>query len=726
LSGTVETEALSASDDDSVYSRYWLTNLRTGAEIRPRTSKERCTRVSDLLCLFENEGGNSGPSCNQPFGYTEGDTMNSQSIILWWRLRACTLVAGSFSLFLLVAHAQGQAVIATVPVGKQPMAVAVNPVTNKIYVGNGISNNVTVIDGATNSTRTVTDPNASFPIGVAVNPVTNKIYIANLNSNNVTVIDGTTHSAMTVTDPNAIRPIALAVNSATNKIYVANEGNNVNNFGNVTVIDGASNSTSTVTDLHANNPFAIGVNPVTNKIYVANMRSSTATVIDGATNTASSIIVPISHAAVVAVNPTTNKIYMPQNYIGGAVTVINGATNSTRTVTDPNAVQPQALAVNPMTNKIYVGNGVSNNVTVIDGATNSTRTVTDPNASFPIAVAVNPVTNKIFVKNINFTVTAIDGPTNTTVNLTTPSSLNSLISPNLVAVNAVTDRIYEVNYGSDNVTVIAGSQASCKVTFFPLMLNVPNVGNVSLSPAAINDFGTVVGDAVLENGSSVGFIRWSNGGIDFPLGKNVKSSLTDRNDSGISIGFKGPEQILLSGTTATPIVLNLKNIGFLASGINNSGSIVGTYFIFDSGRILEHGFKRSSNGSVMTIDFPGSNGSSGLDRINDNGTIIGNFNTIDENSHGFIYRKGSFARLDYPSSTWTGLLGISNAGMIVGNTKVSGSVFPFLYQDGLFKVISPPRAFATIVLDISPRLGLIMGDAVFKTGPNKGFIAKCQ
>ena len=262
------------------------------------------------------------------------------------------------------------------------------------------------------------------------------------------------------------------------------------------------------------------------------MRSSTATVIDGATNTASSIIVPISHAAVVAVNPTTNKIYMPQNYIGGAVTVINGATNST-------------------------------------------RTVTDPNASFPIAVAVNPVTNKIFVKNINFTVTAIDGPTNTTVNLSTPSSLNSLNSPNLVAVNAVTDRIYEVNYGSDSVTVIAGSQASCKVTFFPLMLNVPNVGNVSLSPAAINDFGTVVGDAVLESGSSVGFIRWSNGGIDFPLGKNVKSSLADRNDSGISVGFKGPQQILLNGTTATPIVLNLKNFDFLASGINNRGSIVG-------------------------------------------------------------------------------------------------------------------------------------------------------
>ncbi len=39
--------------------------------------------------------------------------------------------------------------------GSQPVSVAVNPVTNKIYVSNVASNSVTVIDGATNSTATV-------------------------------------------------------------------------------------------------------------------------------------------------------------------------------------------------------------------------------------------------------------------------------------------------------------------------------------------------------------------------------------------------------------------------------------------------------------------------------------------------------------------------------------------------------------------------------------------
>src|SRR5436309_645247 len=61
--------------------------------------------------------------------------------------------------------------------GIGPVAVAVNPVTNKIYVGNVFSANVTVIDGATNGTTTVAA--GTNPVAVAVNPVTNKIYVAN-------------------------------------------------------------------------------------------------------------------------------------------------------------------------------------------------------------------------------------------------------------------------------------------------------------------------------------------------------------------------------------------------------------------------------------------------------------------------------------------------------------------------------------------------------------------
>jgi len=47
-------------------------------------------------------------------------------------------------------------VTATIPAGAGAGSVAVNPVTNKIYAANYRTNTVTIIDGATDSTVTIT------------------------------------------------------------------------------------------------------------------------------------------------------------------------------------------------------------------------------------------------------------------------------------------------------------------------------------------------------------------------------------------------------------------------------------------------------------------------------------------------------------------------------------------------------------------------------------------
>src|SRR5438105_1903115 len=109
-------------------------------------------------------------------------------------LTLCCVVFSGAVTGSLAVHAQ--TVTATVGAGTQPQSVAVNPVTNKIYVANYTSNNVTVIDGVTNSTTTVSA--GAQPYSVAVNPVTNRIYVANESSNNVTVIDGATNSTTTL------------------------------------------------------------------------------------------------------------------------------------------------------------------------------------------------------------------------------------------------------------------------------------------------------------------------------------------------------------------------------------------------------------------------------------------------------------------------------------------------------------------------------------------------
>jgi hypothetical protein len=87
--------------------------------------------------------------------------------------------------------------------------------------------------------------------------------------------------------------------------------------------------------------------------------------------------------------------------------------------------------------------------------------------------------------------------------------------------------------------------------------------------------------------------------------------------------------------------------------------------------------------------------------------------------NGFIYHNGQWATLNYPNALFTNLVGISNAGVIVGNA--TDTVGGFLYENGVFKAISTPNGSSTTVMDISPTQGLILG-----TANSGGFVAKCH
>lgn len=109
--------------------------------------------------------------------------------------------------------------LANIATGTSPVAVAVNPITNRTYVANQIGNTVTVINGADASTTTINVGNA--PQAIAVNTETNRIYVVNFDSNNVTVINGADNTTTNFVTSDLT--IKVAVNPATNKIYVAGQ-----------------------------------------------------------------------------------------------------------------------------------------------------------------------------------------------------------------------------------------------------------------------------------------------------------------------------------------------------------------------------------------------------------------------------------------------------------------------------------------------------------------------
>jgi YVTN family beta-propeller protein len=361
-------------------------------------------------------------------------------------------------LMLSVQLPTGAVALTTFPAGVGPWAVAVNPVTNKVYVANYnfYPGEVTVIDRGTSTAVNVA---AGYsPAAVAVNPVTNKIYVANFNGNSVTVIDGATNATKTVVDSTGTGPAAVAVNPETNRIYIGNYKSR-----NVTVIDGDTDSIITTVSLQ--NTAAVGVvplmslavNPVTNRVYVCNYHDNSVTMIDGATNVPVNLAVGINPRAV-AVNPATNKIYVV-NYSSGSMSVIDGASNTVAPAFAVGGSSPIAVAVNPVTNTIYVvnANNGSGTVSVIAGATGSV-TATAAAGTNSKAITLNPVSNKVYVANagsntnpLSNNVTMIDAANS---NQTSTLAAGVGMAPTAVAVNCLTNEIYVANNGSNDVTVI--------------------------------------------------------------------------------------------------------------------------------------------------------------------------------------------------------------------------------------------------------------------------------
>jgi YVTN family beta-propeller protein len=395
-------------------------------------------------------------------------------------------------------------VVATVPTGTSPGAVAVDAATNKIYVTNAGSNNVTIIDGVSNTTTTVNV--GASPNAVTVDQATNKIYVANHDDSSVTVIDGATNATTSVavndipfTHSNL--PVAIAVNAATNQIYAAAGSSDGLRSGTLAIIDGATNGVSHF--LGAQQVVnGMALNPATNKIYVIGFDAGGGPplgllrIFDGATLGSSDVQINGSGGSLpsaVAVNPVTNKIYVSDsNLNNNNVTVVDGNTQATTTVNV--GASPTALAVNTKTDKIYVANSGSSTVSIIDGASNSVTTVNV--GTFPDAVTVDEGTNRIYVLNRDSnSVTVMDGAANAIV-----ETLEVGTKPGAAAVNPATGKIYVTNTASNNVTVMDGTVTppvpGLSLSAMPADLKV-KLGQSATSTLTVTEFNGLDSDATL-------------------------------------------------------------------------------------------------------------------------------------------------------------------------------------------------------------------------------------
>ena len=365
--------------------------------------------------------------------------------------------------------------VATVPAGVYPIAVALNPVTNMLYVVNegaqppDYTGTLTVINAVTLAVVATVQLTVE-PAYVAVNPVTNQVYVAcyGLNQACVQQIDGASNTVVGSTNVEN-NPTDILVNPVSNQVYVASYN------GSMAVIDGATLATSFLKF----NPVRLALNPATNTVFLSTSGSVVA--IDGTTN-ATLGTVTVTAGGAIAVNPVTNRVYaINATGLQATVDVING-TNYTLVTTVGTYLDSDQIAINTRTNTIYVvaqGGGGNGYVSVINGATNATTTVYTP--QFPEKIAVNEAANLIYVadtgpgqgnNNSGNQVSVIDGYNNSFVNVGTGNA------PAAMAVNPITGMTYVVNGASNTVSVL-GTQATV-----PLSAGITGVpGNVTASAA---------------------------------------------------------------------------------------------------------------------------------------------------------------------------------------------------------------------------------------------------
>jgi YVTN family beta-propeller protein len=341
-----------------------------------------------------------------------------------------------------------------------------------------------------------------FPTGIALDPRTDTIYVGNGTTGTLSVIDGRSCNAGNVRGCNrqvvaataGIDPIGIAVDSATSTLYVANAS------GTVAVLDGVHCNAGRTSGCRTRPPFVrVGASPQflaiderDHTVYVANSASNTISVIDARTCNAQvttgcgrvRATVPLGPGPfAVAVSERTDSVYVA-DLLAPVVSVIDGRTcNATdvkgcrRTPSTVNVGEtPGGIAINAKTNTIYVTGQVSDDVSVIDGNTCNgqvRRGCSRPPLRVSAGagargIAINEATDTIYVANTAAgTVSVIDGAScNASVHrgcgrraAVAPVGL----SPRRLVVDELTNTIYVTNAGSDTVTMLDGRTCNRRV-----------------------------------------------------------------------------------------------------------------------------------------------------------------------------------------------------------------------------------------------------------------------
>ncbi len=279
-------------------------------------------------------------------------------------------------------------VVATVPVGNSPQAIAVTPNGQFAYVTNNGTNTVSVIDASTNmvvATITV----ESSPTGIAITPNGQFAYVASFSLNRVSVIDISTNTVIGPPISVGGAPEGIAITPNGQFVYVTNSADNT-----VSVIDTSSNTVVDTIPVEAA-PSSISITPNGLFAYVGNSGTTTVSVIDLNTNFVTTNIdvggFPESGGNAVSPNGQYAYIAVFSSPSTQFISVINTTSQTvTTTIPLPSISDPEGIAITPDGKYAYVTYSDQNEVGIIDLSTNMVTGSPITVGTVPFGIAIAP------------------------------------------------------------------------------------------------------------------------------------------------------------------------------------------------------------------------------------------------------------------------------------------------------------------------------------------------
>jgi hypothetical protein len=247
------------------------------------------------------------------------------------------------------------------------------------------------------------------------------------------------------------------------------------------------------------------------------------------------------------------------------------------------------------------------------------------------------------------------------------------VNPTFTQALGINDAGTIVGYG--NMNIFNGFQLTLPANF--TRLNVPGadggtqVLGITANGVTTDGFsitGGVTNGFVAQNGTTFTTVNQPGTAFNQLLGINASGTTAAGYSSTDPAGMVNQHALTVSGgpSFTTPMFTDINallpaNFNSQATGVNNSGEVVG-FYVNAAGNFVAF---MDVGGTITSFEFPGSLSTQALG-VNNLGEIVGDYLDAGGVMHGFLDNLGAFTTLDPTGSTATTINGINDQGTVVG------------------------------------------------------------